>query len=50
MASLLFGIAPTDLVTMLVVMAMMAFVGAAASWIPAWRASRLDASLVLRAD
>ena len=48
MASLLFGVQPTDLVTMVVVVATIAAVALVASWLPAWRASRLDPNVVLR--
>jgi len=50
MVSLLFGVQPTDLVTMVVVVATMAAVAMVASWLPAWRASRLDPNVVLRDD
>jgi putative ABC transport system permease protein len=48
--SLLFGIARGDLVTYLGVTTMLAAVATAASWIPAWRAARVDPAVVLRAD
>ena len=48
--SLLFGIARVDLVTYLGVTTMLAAVATAASWIPAWRAARVDPAVVLRAD
>jgi len=48
MASLLFGVQPTDLVTMVVVVATIVAVALVASWLPAWRASRLDPNVVLR--
>lgn len=48
MASLLFGVQPADLPTIAAVIAIMASVAVAASWLPAWRASRLDPNLVLR--
>jgi predicted permease len=47
-ASLLFGVQPTDLVTIALVIATITAVAAAASWLPAWRASRLDPNVVLR--
>jgi putative ABC transport system permease protein len=50
MASLLFGIQPTDAPTMVGVAATMSLVAAVASWLPAWRASRLDPNAVLRDD
>jgi predicted permease len=48
-ASLLFGVRPTDLPTAAGVAATMIIVAAVACWMPAWRASRLDPSVVLRA-
>ena len=48
MATLLFGVAPTDLLTLAVVMPIIAIVAVVASALPAWRASRLDPSVVLR--
>ena len=47
-ASLLFGVQPTDPVTIGSVIATIAAVAVIASWLPAWRASRLDPNLVLR--
>jgi ABC-type antimicrobial peptide transport system permease subunit len=49
-ASLLFGVQPTDATTMLTVVATIAGVAAIACWVPAWRASRLDPNVVLRED
>jgi putative ABC transport system permease protein len=49
-ASLLFGVQPTDAPTMAGVVATIAIVAAAACWVPAWRASRLDPNVVLRED
>jgi putative ABC transport system permease protein len=49
-ASLLFGVQPTDMVTIAVVIATITAVAAVASWLPAWRASRLDTNIVLRAE
>ena len=48
LASLLFGVQPTDTVTIAVVIATITAVAVAASWLPAWRASRLDPNVVLR--
>jgi predicted permease len=48
LASLLFGISPTDTTTIAVVVATMTLVTVAACWLPAWRASRLDPIVVLR--
>ena len=50
MASLLFGVAPTDLATSIAVVATMTAVGVLASSLPAWRACRVDPSIVLRAE
>jgi predicted permease len=47
-ASLLFGVQPTDIVTIAFVIAMITAVAVVASWLPAWRASRLDPNVVLR--
>ena len=49
-ASLLFGVQPTDATTMVGVVATIAVVAAFACWVPAWRASRLDPNVVLRED
>ncbi|MBS1827943.1 MAG: ABC transporter permease [Acidobacteria bacterium] len=48
MASLLFGVQPTDLFTIVCVIATITAMAALASWLPAWRASRLDPNVVLR--
>jgi predicted permease len=47
-ASLLFGVQPTDPATMAGVVATITVVAALACWLPAWRASRLDPNVVLR--
>jgi predicted permease len=47
-ASLLFGVQPTDTVTIALVIALITTVAVAASWLPAWRASRVDPNIVLR--
>jgi predicted permease len=47
-ASLLFGVQPTDAVTIAFVIATFTAVAVVASWLPAWRASRLDPNIVLR--
>jgi len=39
---------PTDIVTIAFVIAMITAVAVVASWLPAWRASRLDPNVVLR--
>ena len=49
-ASLLFGVQPTDLSTMVGVVATITLVAAVACWLPAWRASRVDPIVVLRDD
>jgi putative ABC transport system permease protein len=49
-ASLLFGVQPTDPATMMVVVATITLVAAAACGLPAWRASRVDPNIVLRND
>jgi len=49
-ASLLFGVRPTDAATVAAVIATITLVAAVACWLPAWRASRLDPNLVLRAE
>jgi predicted permease len=49
-ASLLFGVQPTDALTLVAVVATIALVATVACWLPAWRASRLDPNVVLRQD
>jgi putative ABC transport system permease protein len=49
-ASLLFGVEPTDPATMVAVVATITLVAAIACWLPAWRASRVDPNIVLRDD
>jgi ABC-type antimicrobial peptide transport system permease subunit len=46
--SLLFGVQATDTATIGLVVATIGAVAAVASWLPAWRASRLDPNVVLR--
>ena len=48
MVSLLFGVQPTDTVTIAFVIAIITTVALIASWLPAWRASRVDPNIVLR--
>jgi len=47
-ASLLFGVRPTDPATLVAVVATLTLVAAVACWLPAWRASRVDPNVVLR--
>jgi predicted permease len=47
-ASLLFGVQPTDPATIALVIAAITAVAVLASWLPAWRASRVDPNIVLR--
>jgi predicted permease len=49
-ASLLFGVQPSDAITMAGVIATISTVAAVACWLPGWRASRLDPNAVLKAD
>jgi len=49
-ASLLFGVQPTDPITMAAVVGTITLVAAVACWLPAWRASRVDPNVVLRQD
>jgi predicted permease len=49
-ASLLFGVQPTDPTTMVAVVGTITLVAAVACWLPAWRASRVDPNVVLRDD
>ena len=49
-ATLLFGVQPTDPTTLAAVTMTITLVAAVACWLPAWRASRLDPNVVLRAD
>lgn len=47
-ASLLFGVQPTDALALIAVASATTVVATLACVLPAWRASRLDANLVLR--
>jgi ABC-type antimicrobial peptide transport system permease subunit len=47
-ASLLFGVQPTDIMTVAFVIATIMAVAVVASWLPAWRASRVDPNIVLK--
>jgi putative ABC transport system permease protein len=49
-ASLLFGVQPTDATTLAIVIVTILMVAAVACWLPAWRASQLDPNVVLRED
>ena len=49
-ASMLFGVQPTDPKTIAAVIVVIAAVGALACWLPAFRASRVDPNVVLRTD
>jgi len=49
-SSLLFGIQPPDPATLGTVIAAILLIAAFACWLPAWRASRVNPSVVLRAD
>jgi ABC-type antimicrobial peptide transport system permease subunit len=49
-ASLLFGVQPTDTMTIAFVIGTIVAVAVLASWLPAWRASRLDPNVVLRGE
>jgi ABC-type lipoprotein release transport system permease subunit len=46
----LFGVQPTDPTTLAAVILTITLVAAGACWLPAWRASRLDPNVVLKAD
>jgi putative ABC transport system permease protein len=48
--SVLFGVQPTDPTTLAAVTMTITLVAAGACWLPAWRASRLDPNVVLKAD
>ena len=49
-ASLLFGVQPTDPITVVAVVATITLVAAVACLLPAWRASKVDPIVVLRQD
>ncbi|MEZ5292388.1 MAG: ABC transporter permease [Vicinamibacterales bacterium] len=49
-ASMLFGVQPTDPATIAAVVATITLVAAVACWLPAWRASRVDPNIALRDD
>jgi predicted permease len=50
LSGLVFGVSPTDPVTLVAVGALLASVAVVASWIPARRAMRVDPAVVLRAE
>jgi hypothetical protein len=50
MSTLLFGVAATDPITYLAVSAGLTAVALLATWLPAWRAARMDPVLALRTD
>jgi predicted permease len=50
MANLLFGVSPTDLLTFTAVPAILIAVAAAATYIPAWRSTRIDPIVALREE
>ena len=50
MASQLYGVTSTDAATYAGVCALLALVALAASWLPAWRAMRVDPMIALRGD
>ena len=49
-ATLLFGVSPLDFATYFGMLALLLAVAAAACWVPAWRASRIDPAITLRAE
>jgi len=49
-ASMLFGVEPTDATTVAAVSATITLAAAIACWLPAWRASRLDPMVLLKHD
>jgi ABC-type antimicrobial peptide transport system permease subunit len=50
LASVLFGVQPTDPTTLGAVITTVTLVAAGACLLPAWRASRMDPNAVLKAD
>jgi predicted lysophospholipase L1 biosynthesis ABC-type transport system permease subunit len=50
LTSLLFGVQPADVMTLAIAIPSILGLAALASWLPAWRASRLDPNVVLRVD
>jgi predicted permease len=50
LSSLLFGVHPADVMTLAIVMPSIIGIAALACWLPAWRASRVNPTIVLRED
>jgi putative ABC transport system permease protein len=50
LTALLFEVQPTDPITLAIVIPSIVLIAAGACWLPAWRASRLDPNVVLRAE
>jgi ABC-type antimicrobial peptide transport system permease subunit len=50
LTSLLYGIRPSDVMTFAAALAAILAIAGLASWLPAWRASRLDPNIVLRVE
>ena len=49
-STLLFGLSPTDVTTMVGATAVLAVAAAVAGAVPAWRAARVDPGIALRCD
>jgi putative ABC transport system permease protein len=49
-STLLFGLSPADLATMLGAAALLATAAAVAAWLPAWRAARVSPDVALRCE
>jgi ABC-type antimicrobial peptide transport system permease subunit len=50
LGGLLYGVTSTDPATLVVVATVVVTVGAAACWLPAWRAARIDPVETMRTD
>jgi ABC-type antimicrobial peptide transport system permease subunit len=48
--AMLFGLSPADVPTMAAAVGLLIATGGMAAWLPAWRATRLDPNVVLRAE